>query len=885
MRFHPTRVHKLNLCLSLILFLIVFACTKDSDILQEADFSNEVLQVDEESNSEEEESEEEQEEEAEEETTEETEEETTEEETTEDEESTTEEVFESRTTVFIPSQDAYVQNGQGFNYDLIRVDNGLRTSYLQFDLSAIDSIGGAITNVELRFTVNADGGNGQIDIHKGTGNDWSEDALDESNAPVVDVNVGSVNKDYQVGTVHDILLSAENITASKTTLILTHGEGDDLAFASKEHPSVDGPKLIVTYDAPESAPEVVTDETVEGSGGSGGQEESNGEEESTEETTEENTAPTARIGANPVSGSAPLVVSFTGNTSSDDKGISSYLWDFKDGNTATSTNPSHTFTDAGTYAVTLRVTDEEGLSDITTVTITVENQTENEEPVAVANASPDTGNAPLEVQFIANNSTDDKEITGYSWDFGNGQSTSNKNPSYTYNTAGVYEATLTVTDAEGLTSSDSVTITVTEGGSGGSGGGGGGGGGGGAPAGGVKASTFGYNSSNATAAIKAAINSSHSVIIVDRQSSDWIVEPLTFKNLRNKTIYFEPGVVLRAKSGAFPNTSHRLFQLIDCDNIEVLGYDATFRMNKPEYQDGQQRHAFAIVRSSNITVKGLTLRDSGGDGIYLSRFNPGEYNRNILIEDIAAINNARQGMSVISVDGLTIRNSTFTGTTGESPGAGIDFEPDFIQDRMTNIVVENCSFTNNWGPGILFALTYTASSTVPIDVTFRNVYLSNNFATSNPGPYKSEISLGMSTSSIHNPIRGQITFDGLTVENSRYSAIYTKKTLEAYSVTVRNAVLRNLSTGSNFPVIHMGVLDYANSSTANMGGFTFQNVLIDYDGNDPSVELHGPTNKSFLTREMYGQIRVRSPRGVRLKDDLGLLNTNHSSVTLEVVSD
>ncbi len=83
-------------------------------------------------------------------------------------------------------------------------------------------------------------------------------------------------------------------------------------------------------------------------------------------------APTAAILANPTSGAAPLTVNFDGSGSSDPDGsISSYSWDFGDGNSTTGATASNTYTAEGTYTATLTVTDNEGLSDSATVSITV----------------------------------------------------------------------------------------------------------------------------------------------------------------------------------------------------------------------------------------------------------------------------------------------------------------------------------------------------------------------------------------------------------------------------------------------------------------------------------------------------------------------------------
>ncbi|UJH69314.1 PKD domain-containing protein [Muricauda sp. SCSIO 65647] len=175
-----------------------------------------------------------------------------------------------------------------------------------------------------------------------------------------------------------------------------------------------------------------------------------------------NEPPVAVATANPTEGDAPLPVIFDGSGSTDDVGIVSYFWDFKDGTTSNEINPVTTFDIAGTYEVELTVTDGGGLMNTTTITITVNEPAGNEVPEAVASATPDSGNAPLEVMFTGSNSTDDVGIVSYAWDFGDGGTSAEADPVYTFNTAGTYEVELTVTDGGGLTDTDTVTIQVTE---------------------------------------------------------------------------------------------------------------------------------------------------------------------------------------------------------------------------------------------------------------------------------------------------------------------------------------------------------------------------------------------------------------------------------------
>lgn len=84
-----------------------------------------------------------------------------------------------------------------------------------------------------------------------------------------------------------------------------------------------------------------------------------------------NLAPIAIITALPISGDAPLEVEFTGLGVDTDGTISSYYWDFDDGNTSTTQNPIHTYTTPSIYDVVLFVVDDQGAIGIATQTITV----------------------------------------------------------------------------------------------------------------------------------------------------------------------------------------------------------------------------------------------------------------------------------------------------------------------------------------------------------------------------------------------------------------------------------------------------------------------------------------------------------------------------------
>jgi len=165
----------------------------------------------------------------------------------------------------------------------------------------------------------------------------------------------------------------------------------------------------------------------------------------------------ATINASPTSGQVPLTISFTGNATGGSSPYT-YSWNFGDGTSSSTQNPSHTYSTAGDYTATLTVTDSASSQDSESVTINA--STPPSPLVASLVASPTSGQVPLSVNFTGGAIGGSPPYT-YSWNFGDGVSSSSQNPSHTYSTAGNYTATLTVTDNASNQDIESVTISTS----------------------------------------------------------------------------------------------------------------------------------------------------------------------------------------------------------------------------------------------------------------------------------------------------------------------------------------------------------------------------------------------------------------------------------------
>jgi PKD repeat protein len=97
-----------------------------------------------------------------------------------------------------------------------------------------------------------------------------------------------------------------------------------------------------------------------------------------------------------------------------------------------------------------------------TITGTVVAPTGTVPPVAVPKATPTSGTAPLTVQFDASQSYDsDGTVTAYLWTFGDGTTSTARNPAHVYSSVGTYNAALKVTDNDGNSNSSALAITVS----------------------------------------------------------------------------------------------------------------------------------------------------------------------------------------------------------------------------------------------------------------------------------------------------------------------------------------------------------------------------------------------------------------------------------------
>ncbi len=148
-------------------------------------------------------------------------------------------------------------------------------------------------------------------------------------------------------------------------------------------------------------------------------------------------------GSNLLSCNVPLTVQFYDSSLN----AVSWFWDFGDSTTSTLQNPSHTYISLDTFDVTLTVMNV----DSCVSSFTIPSMVKIAAPEAIIHADTTRGCSPLLVNFTSDSSISNSPVVGWFWSFGDGQISTQQNPSHVFTQDSIYDITLIIFNAEGCT--------------------------------------------------------------------------------------------------------------------------------------------------------------------------------------------------------------------------------------------------------------------------------------------------------------------------------------------------------------------------------------------------------------------------------------------------
>lgn len=279
-------------------------------------------------------------------------------------------------------------------------------------------------------------------------------------------------------------------------------------------------------------------------------------------------------------------------------------------------------------------------------------------------------------------------------------------------------------------------------------------------------------------------------------------------NLRsNKTITLEEGTVIEGLGTL--GAEERMILMNNVQNIAIKGNNVVFKDQKAKYTSGEQRHIFAMLGVTNVTIEGVAANNSGGDGFYIGVSSTQKYSENVKLFNVSADNNRRQGLSIVSGKNIEVISSVFSNSNGTAPNAGIDIEPNNPDEFLEGIRITNPTTRNNVGAGIVILIDDFKGTNRVVDITITN----HNDDGSAYGTYVSRAT---------GSIAGTITFQNPVWKNNRLNGFCASNySSNACTIQVNDPTVIDCNVaGSTHAVFGSAMLVYREASAvgdANVG--------------------------------------------------------------------
>ena len=184
----------------------------------------------------------------------------------------------------------------------------------------------------------------------------------------------------------------------------------------------------------------------------------------------------------------------------------------------------------------------------------------------------------------------------------------------------------------------------------------------------------------------------------------YLLDPVQRVVLRSRMhLSMASGAVLKAKA----NSAERAYVLMlhKISDVAISGGEIEGDRDRHNGTTGQWGHGIMVRGASRVTIRDILIRKCWGDGITIATSVPGPDNPRVIGEDIvianvACLDNRRAGMSIGQSRMVKVYDSEFSYTGGITPGCGINVESDFDNPGASDLRIENCAFRHNQANGI-----------------------------------------------------------------------------------------------------------------------------------------------------------------------------------------
>jgi hypothetical protein len=289
-----------------------------------------------------------------------------------------------------------------------------------------------------------------------------------------------------------------------------------------------------------------------------------------------------------------------------------------------------------------------------------------------------------------------------------------------------------------------------------------------------------------TAAVQAALNSTASAgKVLEMTVGTFRLNPISVPAGANLLI--DPGVLLTDQSAY--STNAVMLNIVG-SNVKITATGAFAQMPlcyaQSKIDKSEYRHCVALQSGSilsNVTIVGLSVKSSGGDGLYIRSC------ANVTVSNFSSTSAIRNGISVTGeVNSLVMSNITSV----QNADGCLDFEPNTNTDYLQNIVLNNLT-TGGTNGGLNFGFQNLDSTTPPVSIVVNGFVSNGDGGTSGPG-----YSLFFdSNQNGKTPVGGSVVVNNINISNAVSAAIYGKNQGGAgmCQFTFNNIVTINTNTG------------------------------------------------------------------------------------------
>lgn len=273
----------------------------------------------------------------------------------------------------------------------------------------------------------------------------------------------------------------------------------------------------------------------------------------------------------------------------------------------------------------------------------------------------------------------------------------------------------------------------------------------------------------------------------------------------NMRLVLDSAAVIKAKPAS--SGSYTILRLNYVSNTEICGGKIVGDRNEHTAPiDGKDwGFGLCITNSQNIRIVDTEIKDCWGDGIYVSNVN------GLRVDRTPITNSRRNGISIICGDNIDITDSAITATQGASPECAIDIEPNYDNETVGRITIDNCVFKGN-GEGPTVQLNTKTTTVCTPNIKFTNCTLEDTISILN----------------FRDNVKGQVIVDKCKSLGKMF--LGCTNVTDATKITVSNCESRNwTNVGTEYWYASVYFMFLNDGFSGNMGNVVFENNKFEND--------------------------------------------------------